>query len=158
MAVFTVEAALKILALGPKRYFSDEWNLFDFIVTALGVIELGLEGVQGLSILRAFRLVGFVFYFISFSVKVFKDKKLFIIDIYDVQLQLRPLRLGKVLPSFDLILHRFRLLFTRASSQTIFVCIIIFIFTVYGTRHYGLGYIGECLFKTKSVFSILYKI
>lgn len=50
---------MKILALGPVRYFSDGWNAFDFIVTAMGLIELGLEGVQGLSVLRSFRLVKF---------------------------------------------------------------------------------------------------
>lgn len=52
-----IEAALKLIALGPAQYFRDPWNAFDFIVTALGVIELLLEGVQGLSVLRAFRLV-----------------------------------------------------------------------------------------------------
>lgn len=55
--VFVIEAILKLTALGPVQYFRDEWNTFDFIVTAFGVIELGLENVQGLSVLRAFRLV-----------------------------------------------------------------------------------------------------
>lgn len=57
MIVFVIEAVLKLIALGVTKYFCDGWNTFDFIVTALGVIELGLEGVQGLSVLRAFRLV-----------------------------------------------------------------------------------------------------
>lgn len=55
--VFVIEAILKLTALGPVQYFGDEWNTFDFIVTALGVIELSVEGVQGLSVLRSFRLV-----------------------------------------------------------------------------------------------------
>lgn len=55
--VFLIEAILKLTALGPVQYFKDEWNTFDFIVTALGVIELSVENVQGLSVLRAFRLV-----------------------------------------------------------------------------------------------------
>lgn len=55
--VFVIEAILKLIALGPVQYFKDEWNTFDFIVTALGVIEMCFEGVQGLSVLRAFRLV-----------------------------------------------------------------------------------------------------
>lgn len=62
VVVFVIEAILKLTALGPAQYFKDEWNTFDFIVTALGVIELSVEGVQGLSVLRAFRLVsGFSF-------------------------------------------------------------------------------------------------
>lgn len=57
ICVYVVEAVLKLIALGPIQYFRDKWNTFDFIVTALGVIELGLEGVQGLSVLRSMRLV-----------------------------------------------------------------------------------------------------
>lgn len=57
VVIFVIEAILKLTALGPAQYFKDEWNTFDFIVTALGVIELSVEGVQGLSVLRAFRLV-----------------------------------------------------------------------------------------------------
>lgn len=55
--IFVIEAILKLTALGPVQYFRDGWNTFDFLVTAIGVIELGLEGIQGLSVLRAFRLV-----------------------------------------------------------------------------------------------------
>lgn len=57
VVVFVIEAILKLLALGVVRYFKDEWNTFDFVVTLLGAIELGLEGVQGLSVFRSFRLV-----------------------------------------------------------------------------------------------------
>lgn len=57
MLVFLIEAILKLTALGILQYFRDGWNTFDFIVTALGVIELSVENVQGLSVLRAFRLV-----------------------------------------------------------------------------------------------------
>lgn len=55
--VFVIEAIFKLLALGVFRYFRDLWNLFDFAVTVLGAVELCLEGVQGLSIFRTFRLV-----------------------------------------------------------------------------------------------------
>lgn len=55
--VYVIEAILKLIALGPIQYFRDKWNVFDFVVTAVGVIELGLEGVQGLSVLRSLRLV-----------------------------------------------------------------------------------------------------
>ena len=42
--------------MSPKFYFQEGWNIFDFIIVALSLLELGLEGVQGLSVLRSFRL------------------------------------------------------------------------------------------------------
>jgi Ion transport protein len=45
------------VAMSPKYYFQEGWNIFDFIIVALSLLELGLEGVQGLSVLRSFRLV-----------------------------------------------------------------------------------------------------
>ena len=56
-AIFAAEAGLKILALSPKFYFQEGWNIFDSIIVFLSLVELGLEGVQGLSVLRSFRLV-----------------------------------------------------------------------------------------------------
>jgi hypothetical protein len=48
---------MKLNAMSPKYYFQEGWNIFDFIIVALSLLELGLEGVQGLSVLRSFRLV-----------------------------------------------------------------------------------------------------
>ena len=48
---------MKLCAMSPKYYFQEGWNIFDFIIVALSLLELGLEGVQGLSVLRSFRLV-----------------------------------------------------------------------------------------------------
>jgi len=48
---------MKLIAMSPKYYFQEGWNIFDFIIVALSLVELGLEGVQGLSVLRSFRLV-----------------------------------------------------------------------------------------------------
>lgn len=48
---------MKLVAMSPKFYFQEGWNIFDFIIVALSLLELGLEGVQGLSVLRSFRLV-----------------------------------------------------------------------------------------------------
>lgn len=55
---FAIEATMKLIAMSPKYYFQEGWNIFDFIIVALSLLELGLEGVQGLSVLRSFRLVG----------------------------------------------------------------------------------------------------
>lgn len=59
-ATFAIEATMKLIAMSPKFYFQVGWNIFDFIIVALSLVELGLEGVQGLSVLRSFRLVSFV--------------------------------------------------------------------------------------------------
>lgn len=56
-ATFAIEATMKLIAMSPKYYFQEGWNIFDFIIVALSLLELGLEGVQGLSVLRSFRLV-----------------------------------------------------------------------------------------------------
>lgn len=56
-ATFAIEATMKLVAMSPKFYFQEGWNIFDFIIVALSLLELGLEGVQGLSVLRSFRLV-----------------------------------------------------------------------------------------------------
>ncbi|KAG5673890.1 hypothetical protein PVAND_003895 [Polypedilum vanderplanki] len=56
-ATFGIEATLKLVAMSPKFYFQEGWNIFDFIIVALSLLELGLEGVQGLSVLRSFRLL-----------------------------------------------------------------------------------------------------
>lgn len=62
-ATFGIEAMLKLIAMSPKYYFQEGWNVFDFIIVALSLLELGLEGVQGLSVLRSFRLVSIVLIF-----------------------------------------------------------------------------------------------
>lgn len=56
-ATFAVEASMKIMALSPKFYFREGWNVFDSIIVGLSLLELGLEGVYGLSVLRSFRLL-----------------------------------------------------------------------------------------------------
>nr|QLB38373.1 Nav5-1 [Apolygus lucorum] len=56
-ATFGIEAAFKLIAMSPKYYFQEGWNIFDFIIVALSLLELSLEGVQGLSVLRSFRLL-----------------------------------------------------------------------------------------------------
>lgn len=48
---------LKLIALDPYEYFQQGWNIFDSIIVTLSLVELGLANVQGLSVLRSFRLV-----------------------------------------------------------------------------------------------------
>lgn len=55
--IFTAEAVLKIIAMSLLEYLKDKWNCFDVVIVILSLVELGLENVKGLSILRSFRLV-----------------------------------------------------------------------------------------------------
>ena len=54
-----------MIAISPKFYFKEGWNIFDFIIVFLSLLELGLEGVSGLSVLRSFRLVRLFFFFLT---------------------------------------------------------------------------------------------
>lgn len=56
--IFTAEMLLKIVALDPYHYFQTGWNIFDSVIVCLSLMELGLSDVEGLSVLRSFRLVG----------------------------------------------------------------------------------------------------
>lgn len=48
---------LKIIAMDPYYYFQEGWNIFDGFIVTLSLAELGLANVEGLSVLRSFRLV-----------------------------------------------------------------------------------------------------
>uniref|UniRef100_W5KBX9 Sodium channel protein n=1 Tax=Astyanax mexicanus TaxID=7994 RepID=W5KBX9_ASTMX len=55
--IFTAEMCLKVIALDPYYYFQEGWNIFDGIIVSLSLMELGLANVEGLSVLRSFRLL-----------------------------------------------------------------------------------------------------
>ncbi|XP_076443937.1 sodium channel protein 1 brain-like [Babylonia areolata] len=55
-SVFILEAILKICALN-KFYFHNGWNIFDLVIVVASIVDLGVESVQGLSVLRTFRLL-----------------------------------------------------------------------------------------------------
>jgi hypothetical protein len=70
--VFISEAVIKLLALGPRWYFVDPWNMFDFVVVLLSCVMLVVDSMNGdwtcatktggdinvpaLSMLRVFRI------------------------------------------------------------------------------------------------------
>uniref|UniRef100_A0A8B9YF80 Sodium channel protein n=1 Tax=Bos mutus grunniens TaxID=30521 RepID=A0A8B9YF80_BOSMU len=55
--IFTAEMFLKIIAMDPYYYFQEGWNIFDGLIVSLSLMELGLANVEGLSVLRSFRLL-----------------------------------------------------------------------------------------------------
>ncbi|NWW81201.1 SCN2A protein, partial [Climacteris rufus] len=55
--IFAAEMVLKIIAMHPYYYFQVGWNIFDSFIVTLSVAELFLSNVDGLSVLRSFRLL-----------------------------------------------------------------------------------------------------
>ena len=54
--IFTAECAVKLPALG-KTYFASRWNIFDLVIVIASLVDLALENVDGLNVLRSIRLV-----------------------------------------------------------------------------------------------------
>lgn len=56
VGLFVVEAALKISVLLPGGYFTDSWNVFDFVIVSVSLIDVSLDSqASSLSFLRLFR-------------------------------------------------------------------------------------------------------
>ncbi|XP_009994594.1 PREDICTED: sodium channel protein type 2 subunit alpha-like [Chaetura pelagica] len=55
--IFAAEMVLKIIAMHPFYYFQVGWNIFDSFIVTLSLVELFLSSVDGLSVLRSFRLL-----------------------------------------------------------------------------------------------------
>uniref|UniRef100_A0A8C2YH58 Sodium channel protein n=1 Tax=Coturnix japonica TaxID=93934 RepID=A0A8C2YH58_COTJA len=55
--IFAAEMVLKIIAMDPFYYFQVGWNIFDSVIVTLSLVELFLANVDGLSVLRSFRLL-----------------------------------------------------------------------------------------------------
>lgn len=56
--------------MDPYEYFQVGWNIFDSIIVTLSLVELFLADVEGLSVLRSFRLVN-INYIISYTNEAF---------------------------------------------------------------------------------------
>ena len=55
--IFVAEAALKVSALGARRYVQDQWNVFDASVAAICLVETLLRMLLPPNLMRALRLV-----------------------------------------------------------------------------------------------------
>ena len=47
---------MKLAALS-KEYFGNGWNIFDLVIVVASLLDLGLESVDGISVMRGMRLV-----------------------------------------------------------------------------------------------------
>lgn len=63
-SIYAAEAIIKLIAFGPKTYFEDSWNIFDFTIIAGSIISIfalmngsmsNLKG--GLTVIRSFRIL-----------------------------------------------------------------------------------------------------
>lgn len=62
---------LKLIAMDPYYYFQQGWNIFDGVIVCLSLMELGLSNVEGLSVLRSFRLVTGIFNSLMYIQEIF---------------------------------------------------------------------------------------
>lgn len=72
--------------------------------------------------------------------------------------KLRPLRLAKIVPAFDLLMKRMHHLFSVVSNQSIMLCIFIYIFALFGCRTFGVQYVGKfghCIYNMVKWFQNL---
>jgi len=62
LVVFVIELVLKLVAYGPKRFFTDGWSVFDFIVVAIALVPSSgpLSVLRALRVLRILRVVKFL--------------------------------------------------------------------------------------------------
>jgi hypothetical protein len=64
LAIYVVEAALKLIGWGVKQYFFDWWNIFDFVIVVLSVIGASVEAIGPVAavvrLLRVARLIRLV--------------------------------------------------------------------------------------------------
>jgi voltage-gated sodium channel len=59
LAVFVIELALAMTAMGPSRFFRDPWRVFDFIVVSIALVPAtgAFSVLRSLRILRVLRLI-----------------------------------------------------------------------------------------------------
>jgi len=62
LVVFVIELVLKLVAYGPKRFFTDGWAVFDFIVVAIALVPSAgpLSVLRALRVLRILRVIKFM--------------------------------------------------------------------------------------------------
>ena len=86
--------AFKIIGLSPHKYFKERWNKFDATIVCFSLLEFLLLGigsgmnVEGLTVLRAFRLVSLLFVAPLFS-SVYIKETAEIVLLYYVVLNLK---------------------------------------------------------------------
>ncbi|XP_068595957.1 sodium channel protein type 4 subunit alpha B-like [Brachionichthys hirsutus] len=55
--IFAAEMVIKVVAMDPYNYFQVSWNIFDSVIVFISLLELAVQDVSGLSLLRNVRLL-----------------------------------------------------------------------------------------------------
>ncbi|CAL8126446.1 unnamed protein product [Orchesella dallaii] len=110
-SIFAIEASMKLIAMSPKYYFQGGWNIFDFIIVTLSLLEMLFEdaGLPGISALRSFRL-------------------------------LRVFKLAKSWPTLNLLISIMAKTMGALGNLVFVLIIIIFIFAVMGMQLFAKNY------------------
>lgn len=74
LGIYTLEMILKIIAMDPYHYFKSGWNRFDSFIVITGLLELFLADVEGLSVLRVFRVVSMCTHLLETACKQMQGK------------------------------------------------------------------------------------
>ena len=62
MAIFILEIVVKLVAEGnrPLQFFTDAWNVFDFLIVVVGLLPFGGSAVTALRLVRLLRVLKLV--------------------------------------------------------------------------------------------------
>ncbi|MBH0083840.1 ion transporter [Salinibacterium sp. SWN167] len=62
LVIFVIELVLKLVSYGPKRFFTDGWSVFDFIVVGIALVPSAgpLSVLRALRVLRILRVIKFM--------------------------------------------------------------------------------------------------
>ncbi|KAH0621445.1 hypothetical protein JD844_022773 [Phrynosoma platyrhinos] len=167
--IFTAEMVLKIIAMDPYYYFQEGWNVFDSIIVSLSLMELGLSNIEGLSVLRSFRLVNmtlnpFAFCTAGLTGRIVPSvrensmtqvKSFLITQLLKVMghcsmcvcvcnlhyaFQLRVFKLAKSWPTLNMLIKIIGNSVGALGNLTLVLAIIVFIFAVVGMQLFGKQY------------------
>ncbi|KAB1278600.1 Sodium channel protein type 1 subunit alpha, partial [Camelus dromedarius] len=139
--IFTAEMFLKIIAMDPYYYFQEGWNIFDGFIVTLSLVELGLANVEGLSVLRSFRLVK------KQNKRAAKTQTYPILRV--LVSELRVFKLAKSWPTLNMLIKIIGNSVGALGNLTLVLAIIVFIFAVVGMQLFGKSY-KDCVCKINS--------
>jgi len=115
LVVFTIEGIMKISALGPEKYWADEWNKLDVLVLFFTYITMFGPKDSGAGILRLFR----------------------------IGRTLRPLRMINKNPEMKAIVNSIMSSLPAVTNALILACFAFFVFAVFGLNSF-MGQLFTC--------------
>ncbi|XP_063876277.1 two pore channel protein 1-like [Scylla paramamosain] len=118
VSIYAVEALLKIIGLGPWKYFHSGWNVWDFIITVLAIVGIVAEE--------------------------FSDSFFYIVILRPLRL----LRLFRVRKRYHAVFQTLVILLPRISSAIIIIIITYYFFAVVGMEVFSQYDMKNCCVNT----------